>query len=142
TERKGGFDDAGTHKAIVAYVENRYKPNLHRLIDLHQQSGEQALPVSQAAHPNAFLRYGDDVLVSVPAEYRSWVMALVAMNAATQQVCREHPYACHFIDVAAKLPVERSDFYDFAHTTPSGSRKLGRFISRELRALTIPSSGV
>jgi len=61
------------------------------------------------------------------------------MNAATEQVCRERSYACSFIDVAGKLPVETSDFYDLAHTTPSGSRKLGRFISRQLQTLTVPS---
>ena len=126
---------------IFDYVETRYKPNLHRLIDLHLSNGELTILASQPAHPTLIQRNEHEFLISAPRVFERWALALIMMNTATEQVCRERRDACKFIDVAGKLEFEATDFYDFVHTRPSGARKLGEFIAQELMTMAIFGRG-
>ena len=125
---------------IQAFVETHYKTNLQRLLDLHRDHGEQAIFVSQPAHPAVLLRRGNDVFTRSYLSPPRWAVALGMMNAATAQVCRSRPETCRFIDVAGKAEFEQADFYDSVHVTPAGACKLGTFLARELIALAATES--
>lgn len=121
---------------IQDFIDRIYKPNLRRLIALHQGNGEGVILVSQPAHPQMVRRAGDDVFVRI-GQMDDWAIALAMLNDTTQAVCREQPDACTFIDLARRLQFEPEDFYDFVHATPAGARRIGAFLANELRRLQI-----
>lgn len=55
---------------------------------------------------------------------------LAAFNRTTLRVCRELGLFC--IDLAGELEFRDGDFYDQVHTTPAGSRRVGRFVYERL----------
>ena len=69
------------------------------------------------------------------SDIQRWAVALRLINSATQSVCVEAVDICHFSDAAGKLVLEPADFYDLAHHTPSGTRKFGEFLAKELTFL-------
>jgi hypothetical protein len=117
--------------AIGDYVEKTFKPNLRRLLDIHRRNGEAAVFASQPANPLFFKRERDTVFVAHPQLAR-WAVALHEINSATGALCHEEPERCRFIDLAQAIVFEPADFYDLVHYTPSGARKIGEFLSREL----------
>jgi len=119
---------------MTEYIESIYRPNLHRLIQLHQQNGEHAILVSQPGHPSFFTRKGTSVFVRSKG-MEVWAVALRMINDTTQAVCREHAANCSFIDLARELPLEADDFYDFVHATPAGARRIGTFLAQKLSEL-------
>jgi hypothetical protein len=123
-------------KEIYDFVEARYKPNLRRLLDLHDANGERAIFVSQPVHPAVVLHRGDDVFMIPPLVTERWAVAIGIVNAATEDVCRRRLDTCAFIDVAGRLAFEQEDFYDSVHVTPAGARKLGEYLAKELIELT------
>lgn len=56
---------------------------------------------------------------------------LAAFNRTTLAICAERKVFC--VDLAAGLEFHDGDFYDHIHTTPAGSRRIGRFIFEGLR---------
>jgi hypothetical protein len=116
---------------IRDYIDRIYKPNLRRLIALHRQNGEQAVFVSQPAHPGMVKRVGDELFLRTPhLEY--WAVALALINDATERVCGEYANACSFVDLARRLQFDSEDFYDFIHATPAGARRIGTFLAEQL----------
>lgn len=53
------------------------------------------------------------------------------LNQRTLQVCRETGGIC--IDLAGELRLRRQDLYDFVHTTPKGSAKMGHYLHEKLK---------
>lgn len=118
---------------IENFIENTYAPNLRKLIALHRKRNESVIFVSQGANPAVVRWNGDDTFVSAQLpDIQQWAVALRLINPATQSVCAEARDICHFSDVAGKLVLEPTDFYDFVHHTPSGTRKLGEFLAKDL----------
>jgi hypothetical protein len=64
-----------------------------------------------------------------------WAVALAMMNDATQSICRVNAHDCRFIDLARELKFNADDFYDLAHTTPAGARRIGIFLANEMAKL-------
>lgn len=54
-------------------------------------------------------------------------------NKRAIEVCRET--RCIPIDLAAELVFDEDDFYDFMHTTPKGSEKIGHYLFAQLHTL-------
>jgi hypothetical protein len=119
---------------VRAYINDVFKPNLHVLLELHRQNHERAIIVSQPLHPWAAVYRGDTVLIRVPS-VATVAVALPMINRASEQVCHEQSDICRFVDLAQQLPFEPVDFYDEVHATPTGARKIGRFLARELTVL-------
>ncbi len=63
----------------------------------------------------------------IPDGYR-WIAPL---NETTMRVCRDLGAIC--VDLASRLSFADGDFYDPVHNTPSGTRKIGRFLFEALR---------
>lgn len=55
-----------------------------------------------------------------------------SVNKTTMEQCRKCEAIC--IDLAEEIEFEDGDFYDFLHTTPSGSEKIGKVIAQNLLA--------
>jgi len=117
--------------ALIDYIERIYKPNVRRLLELHQERNEKVILVSQPARPSAFRRESSDVWVRNPG-FAGYAVALSLVNDATGALCQERPGECYFIDLASELAFEDDDFYDNVHTTPAGARRIGEFLSRKL----------
>lgn len=47
--------------------------------------------------------------------------------------CRQQREPC--IDLDSEISLQPADFYDSIHTTPSGSRKIGEFLTRSLQPI-------
>jgi hypothetical protein len=124
------------NNAIKYFIENTYAPNLRKLIALHRKRNEKVIFVSQQASPALVRWEGDDTFVSAQfPDIQQWAVALRLINLATQSVCAEAADICHFSDAAGKLVLEPADFYDLAHHTPSGTRKFGEFLAKDLTFL-------
>src|SRR4051794_35861505 len=117
--------------ALIDYIERIYKPNVRRLLELHQERNEKVILVSQPARPSAFRRESSDVWVRNPG-FAGYAVALSLVNDATGALCQERPGECYFIDLASELAFEDDDFYDNVHTTPTGARRIGKFLSKKL----------
>jgi len=59
--------------------------------------------------------------------------ALVRLNAATMEVCRERHVTC--LDLATELRFTEGDFYDYEHNTPQGAEKIGKWLAGKLVGL-------
>lgn len=117
------------------YIQATYRPNLQRLIEMHRQRGEIAILVSQPANPQLVKWTSAGTLVSAQISSQGqWASRLRHINAATQRVCADYPETCRFIDLAGQVRFSPGDFYDRAHHTPAGARKIGLFLASALRA--------
>jgi hypothetical protein len=106
------------------------------LIALHRKRNESVIFVSQQANPALVRWEGEDTFVSAQfPDIQRWAVALRLINQATQSVCAEAADICHFSDAAGKLLLGPADFYDLVHQTPSGTRKLGEFLAKDLAFL-------
>jgi hypothetical protein len=119
---------------VNAYVEKVYKPNLRSILSLHASRGEKAIFVSQMLHPLLAVHRDGAVFTRLP-DLARLVVALPHINAASRSVCEERPDVCRFIDLAGRLQLDPGDFYDGAHTTLSGTKKVGAFLAQELKRL-------
>lgn len=74
----------------------------------------------------------DGMVAAVGGDGRPLLSAveMAHFNRTLMQVCRQRNRVC--IDLAADLPLEASDFYDFVHNTPTGARKIGGFLADSL----------
>ena len=55
----------------------------------------------------------------------------IEFNNATMSVCEKNTRIC--IDLAKELTFEDEDFYDGAHDTPQGAKKIGRYLYNRLQ---------
>jgi hypothetical protein len=58
---------------------------------------------------------------------------LSRLNRQTRDACL--PPDCLFLDLAVELDLNEGDFYDFNHTNPAGSKKIGDYLHTKLRHL-------
>jgi hypothetical protein len=130
--RPGPWMEAKVDPALLArYVEETYKPNLRRLLDGHRHHAETTIFVTEPVNPAFVKRERHTVFAALP-NIAQWAAALYAIHDATRAVCRENPQTCRFVDLAGTLTLRPADFYDLVHNTPSGSRRIGDFLAREL----------
>lgn len=124
-------DDQGETRK---YVDGTYRLNLRRLIELHRGRGETVLLVSQAANPQLVRWTDEGTFVSAQIANRAaWAQSLRLINVATREVCADEAEICRFIDLAEKIRFAPGDFYDAAHASPAGARKIGLFLASEIR---------
>ena len=119
---------------ISQFIETSFKPALRTLIKVHQVKDETVILVTQPANPLAVRREGEAVFVSSPV-ISEWAATLRAINRAMRRVCHEEAVSCYFIDMADELRFEPEDFYDLVHYTPSGTSRIGKFLSGRLSQL-------
>jgi hypothetical protein len=58
---------------------------------------------------------------------------LSRLNGQTRDTCQ--PPDCVFLDLAVELDLNEGDFYDFNHTNPAGSKKIGDYLYTKLQHL-------
>ncbi len=116
-----------------------YQQRLEALLERSQRFGGEAICVTQATRNfkvvdgTVFgsadtLRYGDYEINGV-----DFYHMLGMLNRRTLDVCREAGALA--VDVAGGIDWEDADFYNFAHNTPRGAEKLGRYLYKNLRHL-------
>jgi hypothetical protein len=71
-------------------------------------------------------RFGDERINGVDV-----YQLLDLLNRKTLAICGEE--GAIRVDLANELQLEDADFYDYAHTTPSGAAKIGHFLHAKLR---------
>jgi lysophospholipase L1-like esterase len=110
-----------------------YRKRLRTLASRIRRFGAQPVYVTQ---PRGDYRYDDgelNALVQKGAGEKISNRGLLTMqlfNDVTLAVCGELSLRC--IDLAGELEFGPRDFYDSVHTMPSGSRKIARFLARNL----------
>lgn len=95
-----------------------------------------AVPVFVTQPRGDFRVEGGKVLGVATAEGLNGVdqhRLLAEFNQATREVCRDQGLVC--LDLARELRFDKGDFYDYLHTTPSGSAKIGRWLHAKLAGL-------
>lgn len=122
---------------IHRFIEQAYKPNLHRLLELHHQRGEIPIFVSQPAHPS-LVRWkdGETLVASSHRSLDRFAVALGMINKATADICHDVPPPCRALDLASAVQFEASDFYDVVHYTPAGARKIGAFLAQRVPTIS------
>ena len=75
--------------------------------------------------------YGDVKLNGV-----DYFHMLTIMNDMIKQVCEKGNYP--YIEFTPKTIWTDSDFYDYAHTTPSGAKKVGIEMAKSMLPILIP----
>lgn len=117
----------GDEPSATADELEAYRARLRELAWRIQAMGAVPVFVTQTANgyrlKNGRL-FGRDVNGSVAVDpYHR----LAAFNAATLGVCDDLRMAC--VDAGAMLEMEDGDFYDYVHTTPQGSAKVGKAVA-------------
>lgn len=131
---------------LTTALEN-YERNLRELVDIARAHGERILFLSQptlwkpdlAPDLEALLWMGGPGVGQMKdgAEYYSAGALAKGMrqyNETLLRVCRERGVEC--LDVAARLPKDGSIFWDDAHFTEEGSRRLAQLVADYLLART------
>jgi len=61
------------------------------------------------------------------------------INEVTLEVCDEKKLTC--FDLANELDLEGDDFYDYEHTSPKGSEKIGHYLFKKLEPILMTENG-
>jgi len=116
-------------------VARRYPERLRRLADATRAMGATPVFVNQMWH--GVFRQGKALFVrrrhadKAQSLHESFVH-YTALARLTMETCRRmNRSIC--IDLAERLELAPQDLYDYVHTTPAGSAKVGRFLATALR---------
>jgi len=125
------------HEQIVS---ERLKSYENRLRVLHKKVRQMnATPIFVTQSRRSYREKGGSIEgVARPMKYFDQKMNGVdqyifirLFNQKTLDICREIKGIC--VDLANELKFEEGDFYDFSHTTPKGSEKIGHYLFEVLR---------
>jgi len=111
----------------------QYANRLKKLAQLTRSLGAEPIFVTQLLMSSKVV---DGKIVGIqgtPSNGIDVYRILELFNQTTMQTCNEVGAIC--VDLATELRPEltEDDFYDFSHTTPSGSAKIGAYLYRSLR---------
>ena len=123
---------AAEPQGIHAQLRDDYGRRLGVLIARVRKLGAEAIVVTQKRA--GYRRLGSHLLLAHgPGFGPSFEMYVLqtAFNARAMQVCRAYGAIC--IDLGSDLEFEPGDFFDYLHTTPAGSRRIGDFLHARLK---------
>lgn len=78
-------------------------------------------------------------LHDVDANFADVAFVHQRLNRALMEHCRRISLTC--FDLALELDLDRADYYDSLHNTPTGAVKIGRYIAEHLRATGVLQDG-
>ena len=106
-----------------------YRQRLQTLFFLTSKFGAESIFVTQ---PVGLVKKEEGGLYVVNgSDADSIYLQMIEYNRVLMEFCASVEATC--IDLASELDFGLKDFYDSSHTTPSGSRKIGKFLSKKLR---------
>ena len=123
-------------------IETRWKDNLaayegraRRLVEIVRSWGAEPIFVTQVRGDS---RWQGDGVIAFTDELIDWAFIQRMFNEVTMRVCRESRGIC--IDLERRFVTADGDFFDDAHTTTQGSRKVAEIVFNGLQeALQAPS---
>jgi len=108
-----------------------YKARLRRIAALIERLGAAPVFITQT---RADYRLHDGQLLGIATSAGpngvDQGRALIRINGATLEVCRERSVIC--LDLATEVHFEDGDFYDYEHNTPRGAEKIGHWLAGKL----------
>ncbi|MBW2662665.1 MAG: SGNH/GDSL hydrolase family protein [Deltaproteobacteria bacterium] len=124
------------YKQIMAKRLNEYSSRLKTLISKTKKMG--AMPIFVTQRRMSYWRKGNQVIgISYQSSYNAVKYNGVDMyymnkllNNTTMSVCKQANGIC--IDLESELNFTHDDFYDFAHNTPRGTIKIGKYLYHKL----------
>jgi lysophospholipase L1-like esterase len=147
--RRGASSVIDTLPDLGAALDE-YRMNLHTIIDLAQS---QSIPIVFLTQPmlwKADITQAEEELLWLGGQgnfqaepnhayysARALAEAMARYNEVLKEVCEARTVQC--IDLAAEIEPTTDNFFDDAHYTEAGSRKVGLVIARHLRS-TAPFS--
>lgn len=120
--------------ATIRERTEEYAARVGRLIERIEAFGAQAIIVTQS-RSGYRVDLGRVFAAQLPDGKRDLdgYVEQSAFNAAAMRACRAKPGAI-CIDLGAELRFGDNDFYDWVHTTASGSVRIGEYLARELKS--------
>lgn len=126
---------ANHKKLLQAHLES-YKKRLIKLVHKIEQFGSTPILVTQTSRKfkhshgrllgvSQIITYKGEKINGVDYYYMLRLMNLMTINIAKK-------LNIFHIDLGQEIKLEDDDFYDFFHTTPKGSRKIGLYLSNKL----------
>jgi lysophospholipase L1-like esterase len=138
------YVDQATMSDHEAFMRNQiaaYQERLRELVQRTSQLGATPIFVTQLYWPHKY-RNGTILGPSRLPSYRGVAINGVdryrimgLFNQATMKVCAESRGIC--INLAEELVFADEDFYDGAHNTPEGAKKIGRYLYIKLKDVLI-----
>jgi len=100
----------------------------------------QAKPIFVTQSARSYKKAGGKILgVATTRSYKGatvneldYYYMMQILNGKTLEVCRALEGIC--LDLANELELDEQDLYDFSHTAPQGSRKIGHYLYEKLKA--------
>lgn len=147
---RSGIPGTRVHELQKRYLET-FEQRVRKLIDLTTRMGSTPIFVTQPSILYRFdstgtvegiseeqtaLRFGDragDTAIFNGVDYYHLIKR---MNETIVKACDQHYLV---IDLTDRPFWRTDDFYDYVHTTPQGSRKIGEALCEPLRALSYPN---
>ncbi len=124
--------DIGEAERKYAADLEGYEARLRELTRRIEDFG--AIPIYVTQHRADYRVVDGTVLYSVKKDgtlLRGDYAVMMAFNRKTMEVCRDVGGIC--IDLAADLNFGENEMYDWYHTTPRGSEKVGRYLFSKLK---------
>jgi hypothetical protein len=124
--------DIGEAERKYAAALEGYDARLRELTRRIEELG--AIPIYVTQHRADYRVVDGTVLYSVRKDgtlLRGDYAVMMAFNRKTMEVCRDLGGIC--IDLAAELNFGENELYDWYHTTPRGSDKVGRYLFSKLK---------
>lgn len=106
-----------------------YRERLKILYMLASNFGAETIYVTEPV--GLVKKEGDDLYVVKGSHADLIYLQMLEYNRVLMEFCASVEAIC--IDLASELKFGLEDFYDRIHTTPGGSRKIGKFLSNKLR---------
>jgi len=106
-----------------------YRERLKILYKLVSDFGAKTIYVTEPV--GLVKKKGGDLYVVKGSNADLIYLQMIEYNRVLMESCASVEAIC--IDLASELKFGLEDFYDSIHTTPSGSRKIGKFLANKLR---------
>lgn len=116
----------------VATLRDAYAARVGLLIRRIREFGAEAIIVTQ--HRGTYWRDGNRLFVAegggLSGGVNDWAETSI-FNRAAMEACGSAGAVC--IDLGSQIEFRPGDFYDYVHTTPAGSRRVGEFLHTRLK---------
>jgi lysophospholipase L1-like esterase len=125
---------------------DEYQRNIHTIIDIAESQSIRIVFLTQPMLWKADITQAEEDLLWLGGQgdfqaepnhayysARALAEAMARFNRALKQVCEARQVQC--IDLAAEIEQTTENYFDDAHFTEAGSRKVGLFVARQLKSL-------
>ena len=116
-----------------------YAARLDTLIDRAHKFGAKPIFVTQPSRRYKFISgklFGIDIVTkydNVKYNGVDYYKMMRKVDNVTMQICKERQAICVDLSGDLTLSWKNEDFYDFAHMTPKGARKVGLYLYQKLK---------